>query len=158
MYHCRAVRALSDSDCSWPRPTGVPQDALSFPTGNPLPGGENALWNHILTERGFISKESRNLLPLSVSFADSSPVGGALRSNSQIAVIASGNYTIIYEPWNGAVSGGSIQHITDEDSIAGSGIADHDMGDGADGVAVLDDGEPDRRDFHWGLYFGGKQP
>ena len=35
---------------------------------------------------------------------------------------------------------GSIQHVADEDAIPGSWIADHDMGDGTDEAAILDDG------------------
>ena len=34
--------------------------------------------------------------------------GGALRSNSQIAVIVGGNHTIIYEPWDGYAAASSI--------------------------------------------------
>ena len=35
---------------------------------------------------------------------------------------------------------GSIQHIFDEDAVAGGGVIDQDMVDGADELAVLDDG------------------
>ena len=34
----------------------------------------------------------------------------------------------------------SIQHISDEDTVAGGWVRDHDMGDGADNAPVLDDG------------------
>ena len=33
-----------------------------------------------------------------------------------------------------------VQHVFDEDAIAGGGVVDQDMGHGADELAVLDDG------------------
>ena len=33
-----------------------------------------------------------------------------------------------------------IEHVFDEDTVAGGGIVDEDMGDGADQLAVLDNG------------------
>ena len=46
--------------------------------------------------------------PLSVSFADSSPMGGAVERRG--------------------LSGG-IQHVADEDAVAEGGVGDHDVGD-----------------------------
>ena len=41
---------------------------------------------------------------------------------------------------------GCFQHVFDEDAVAGGGVIDQDVGDGADEVSVLDNGRAGHAD------------